>query len=786
MNFFRNLDRFSFWIGFLAGTLTWWFISTVRPVLREARERLQENLQRWREGVTRGTEVRLRQDMLVYAQRSHVAASLCPLDALLIPPALLVPPVYALPEEEETFNAVGQVLPYLPDWPELGAVCNAPQIRLDDALSNGANIVIVGEAGYGKTVALAALASRMARQEALPPHLEGRLPLLIHVHDLPLDKAPLDAILEGLYTHTSLLTQAQLPKLLRTHIEHSLLLLDGLDELPPAQLEQAAGFLKRLLEAYPGIQVVTTATPRDYDGLTRLGFFPLAINTWNPSQQQAWLEKWRAMWHTLPQATEEVPDEILRGWLYTWRQHTTPLEYTVSMWALFAGDALGNTPLDALEAHVRRLYPQDKRAEMARRIWDTLTQGKDTDFTEVAEESTSSPQEDAKPKKTEPPQVVRQHPVFSAYLVTGHILENDLGEVLFGLPASPLKELAQQYYAAQADITPYLPDLLESREDPLLRDTLRVARWLRLTPREAAWRPTAMRVLAQNVQRATLPLGLRLRCVAALALSGDSGVGTLLARLMENPSPTLRYLGALGSSLLRDPRHFSLLESLLQDSDPRVQRAACLGMGALSHPKAMESIAAVLVGGDEMLQQLAAETLAANRTEGHEILREAMTFDDLLVRRAAVAGLLAVHQPWAEAALRKMQMEDSEWVVRTAAEQALKQLEGQNPYIPQPQTPLRDTPWLLAYAAEQGRGIASEEQGLETLVHMLQHGNVEQRLTALQCLRMHPDLREGGVAAIYALLYGDDTDLQEAALETLWHLAAARLPLPPPMQFGFE
>ncbi len=792
MNFFRNLDRLSFWIGFLAASLLWWFVSFVRPILREARERLRENLRRWREGLSSGAEARLRQDVLTYAQRSHLVAGLCPLDALLIPPRLLPPPVYALPEEEMHFNAIGQVLPYLPEWPEVGVTYNAPQLRLDEALGGGAHIVIVGAAGCGKSVALADLASRMARgDETLPGPLRERLPLLVHIHDVPLDKPPLEALLDGLAAHTSVLAQAQLPKLLRARLEagNILLLLDGLDELPPEALRRAAEFLAALLEAYPALQAAATASPEGYDGLTALGFFPLAMGAWNQADRAAWLDKWRAAWRAQPEASAEaVPEEILAGWLHTETGHDTPLEHTLKVWALFAGDALGSGALEALEAHVRRMGAD--KARLGARAWESLSGGyaAPPQTEEAAGEGETSQAQEKAAETSAPRQ--NGHPlghiVFSAYLAAEHAAEAGLAETLFGLPDSPLKALTVQFYAARADVSGYIQPLLDTRHDPLQRGLLKAARWLRYARPEAPWRPAVLRTLARSIQRGALPLGLRVRCVAALALSGDAGVGALLRRLMENPAPDLRYLGALGSGLLGDARHFPLLETLLQDSDPRVQRAACLGMSALQHPKALEAIATVLVGGDEMLQQVAAEALAAHAGEGHEILKEASTFDDLLVRRAAVAGLLGVHQPWAAETLRRMHLDDSEWVVRAAAEQAIRQMEGHNPYVPRPLPPLRDTPWLLAYAAEQGRGIGSEEHGMELLAHMLKNGDTGQRLAALQRLRMQPNAQEGVIARVYELLYGDDHDLREAALETLWHLAAAEVPLPSPMQFGFE
>jgi len=74
----------------------------------------------------------------------------------------------------------------MPSWPELAAVYNAPTLTLAQALSGGANLVVIGQPGIGKTVAIAHLASQAAnRSEELGP-LKDAIPFLIHVADLKL------------------------------------------------------------------------------------------------------------------------------------------------------------------------------------------------------------------------------------------------------------------------------------------------------------------------------------------------------------------------------------------------------------------------------------------------------------------------------------------------------------------------------------------------------------------------------------------------------------------------
>jgi len=52
-------------------------------------------------------------------------------------------------------DIISQTLPYMPGWPELAAIYRAPTIGVAEAIAGGSNIVIVGAAGAGKTIALA-------------------------------------------------------------------------------------------------------------------------------------------------------------------------------------------------------------------------------------------------------------------------------------------------------------------------------------------------------------------------------------------------------------------------------------------------------------------------------------------------------------------------------------------------------------------------------------------------------------------------------------------------------
>ncbi len=290
LRFLRQFEsrQLYFWLGFLAGGLFFWILSRLRVLLPKARAALKNQILEARQSFATSTETRLRNDILRMAQRMHLAAPLFALDEIVIPPRLLAPPPSPLEEGASPVEGgIDSILPYLPDWPELAAACHAPVLSLTEALSGGANLILTGAPGSGKTVALAYLASQMIRRICGTGDFAEKLPLLVHTADLHLDGEPLQDCLAPLIAavaqRASTLTQPRLPAVIRSAFERGsvLLLLDGMDEMPPGIIPQVTTYLQKVLETYPQVRIIATASMDNYDGLVRLGMVPVAIAAWN-------------------------------------------------------------------------------------------------------------------------------------------------------------------------------------------------------------------------------------------------------------------------------------------------------------------------------------------------------------------------------------------------------------------------------------------------------------------------------------------------------------------------
>jgi hypothetical protein len=371
------IDNVSFWLGIIVATLFWWIVNGLRPLFRAMNQNMRARQAEAREKshAVSAVEERYRRIVLRQAQAQHLAEALFSMDEVLVPPLLLAPPPRVEPGTPLFLeDIVTTTVPYLPAWPELGAIYNTHTLTLAEALSGNSDIVLTGQTGMGKTVALAQLASSLARREPTPGLPEDTIPFLVHVADLGLPMKRDDAltpIAEFIQERASVLEASRIPDFVQHTFAdgRALLLLDGTDELTPDGLKDAVDFIKVIKRTYPKTRMVTTASTEFLDGLVTLNFVPFAIAAWSPAQRLKFLEKWADLWmrfvanETWAHSGTDVDPLLLNSWILVDGGNLTPLELTLKAWGAYAGDTRGPRPLDALETHLRRLTPSNAPRE---------------------------------------------------------------------------------------------------------------------------------------------------------------------------------------------------------------------------------------------------------------------------------------------------------------------------------------------------------------------------------------------------------------------------------------
>lgn len=828
---FPNIDTFSFWLGIILASLSWWVLSMLRPAFQHLRATAQAKQVEKNKIIhtTSGVEERYRQCVLQQAQGLHLSASLFSLDEIIEPPALMAPPPRVEPGVPLlSEDIVAAAVPYIPAWPELAAIYHAPTLTIAQALSGNSDIILTGQTGVGKTVALAYLASRLARRDSEPGLPQDTVPFLIHVADLsfPVQRnEPLNSVIDSIAEKAPVLDRARLPDFVRKAFSEgrALLLLDGTDEQTPDGLKNVVEFIKAVKQAYPKTRMITTASSEYLDGLVTLNFIPFALAAWNAEQRLKFLENWGDLWthfvavEAWAQTSEHVDPLLLNSWLNAENSNLTPLELTLKTWGVYAGDLRGSSSLNAIETHLRRLSPDIALREAlemlalqvilnTKPIFDPLKARewiKSFEPPEIANvpdagnvtgrkksDKIPAPSLDLITKMVERGLLTQHrndrmcfiHPVIGGYLA-GKALSNFKSEAILDQPPWIGKSLVLHFLAVSGDATPLVDKLLSVLDRPLARSLLIPARWLRDAPRQMAWRGQVIAKLVELLRQTGQPLGLRGQALCAFIQSGDPSAAGLLRQMLEEQDSDLLQLAALGSGVLQDTKAIELLSALLSTQSPNVRRAACLALVNIGTTTALDIVASALLHGDENLRRAAAEALANHPSEGHAMLKEGAGIkEDLLVRRSVAFGLARIPEPWAEELINHLEIEDDQWIVRNAALEVNENRQRPNPHIPQRLPPPTESPWIIAFAGKKGLGVSPEKLPTDLLLMALKSGTDEERLASLAYLRIMP--LEGVFGALYQAMYGGEPTLREAAFQTFAEMAASGVDVPDPVQFG--
>lgn len=829
-----DLDQISFWIGFLTGVVFLWVLYRARPVFRLAGTVALDRLRGLRENLTTSTENRLRADVLKTVQRRHIAHPLCSLDEILIQPKIQLPaPRFGAFAETPEMETVEGLLPFLPEFTSFGAAFSYPSQPIGSLFFRGGDILLLGPAGAGKTVALAHLASQLARQDPKLEELASSLPVFIDAVDLleiPAEgKSSFELCLAAVTRYASTLTQTRLAYVLKNAMEsgRAVLIVDSVDELPPAQVLTVSHWLRELRQEHPNFRMIVAASPHNYDGLMSLNLQPAGMIGWDRQDKRSLFDRWQVIWqeivHNQPiNPFNAIDSLILANWLGSTSYMESPLAYTLRLWALSAGDLLGPNDLTSIEAYVRRSIQDfpDSRTFLSRFAYRLVQDMKPalprSELHKLAADIIPVPVHEPEPESDQTDEssehssytspsgrminslvsagilrtvgtdsIAFANDLFCAYLTCEQFLDTEAINHILSQPRWEKRQQSLWLLAATQDISAPLMSYLDQDDAPIETNLVESGIWLQFAHRANAWADQVLRLLATQLQNSAKTRTYRFRIVGALAACENKGTDVLFRKMLQQYEPDTRLLGCFGSGLLQDVKALPELKSLLSDQDAAVRQAACLALGAIGGTQAMEMVAMGLLQSDEALQKCAAEMLARDPGEGHATLQEGSEFDDLLVRRAVVHGLKKVNTDWSHELLARIHLEDSQWVVRNAAEQAMEQLESLHPSIPAGFPELMNTPWIIEYAGEQGLGVATDAAARDLLIQAIQHGDPEYRLYALQRIPYLVDLSPDAVAAIYSAYYGENGEIRETAYRTLWLIGGRQIELPQPMQYGY-
>ncbi len=760
--------------------------------------------------VNQGHESEIKQWMLKKSQRSHLSADLFPLQSILVPPKLLARIQTPGPDDAQQYMPVlWQTLPRLFEAPELLSGMPYPTISLEKALSFSGKVVISGYAGSGKTTALADLAARICLKDSSVSAFADTLPIFIHCRDLMLSVPSRGEVLYPLVPSVALLLKRHEEKpifdSISTAVEQGklILLIDGLEEVLPDFATQVRDWIRNLLSIHPNIKIVTTAVPNYTGILGALGFLELSLAPWSNEDKQQFLSKFSTAWSGCFKQSEGA--SFIPLWVKTAKLPSTPLEMTLFCWSAFTGNHFKMDGTSIFEPYLNHLTPHPLSL-------DTLVE---IASKQIANGFTGLTQFDLENIITKDPILARENPenlrrsvigeskngddleepltskrVIAELLQAGLLTQSLTGRISFTnahlcaalytknpflkLPnswrpalQSSLIDSMMVFACAEGKLNAQIAQWLEELDIPLFRNLLLISHWLTAFPHANKSNVLLLfRKLIPLIQKDRLPLSLQIHLTEPFLLAQEQSTFTLFKDLAASPNISHRQVAAFGLSFFSTQDSERILIGLTTDASNDVQKLACVALARLWTRAAQKQLVNLVISASPEIRQIICELFAFLPADGHELLKELSVLpNNPETRKAAVYGLFLVGTDWSKALINKINIDDTEWLVRDAASHTIKISSLDYLVIPRHKPKVSDLPWLIKFAGRKRLGIHADEFPVDLLLLALKEGEPIIQVAAIETLAV--DNTESTLHLFKEIMLKTQGVLQEAAYAAL-------------------
>jgi HEAT repeat protein len=632
------------------------------------------------------------------------------------------------------------------------------------------------------------------------------LPIIVNVRDIDLSPAsyggkkqldPLEPLVKAAIMRLGPIVAQTAPRVLYSQLAagNCLVLVDGFDEIGYTLWPEKLAWLERFRAEYGANFIVVCGPLEGYDSLANIGLTPLYIRPFSDPDFDTLVAKWTAAWPIIAGSRRRpgaAPDEKVVKRVGLGNRGRTPIDVTLKLWAAFADDEKEPGRRGAYDFYIRTRLGADIEqrkplAALAAALLDdkrgviqldelkaVVLPGGDGKLTlaTVAEKILN------KGILTDVPNggVTFRHPLICAALAAEDLVDAPRERVA-QVADEPSWKDAMPFAAALVAVEMAVLSRLNAPQDLRSSRIFEMAGWLAEAPADVAWRSELFRRFSVALGGPSQFPATRERAAAALVTSRDKGVIFIFRQALKAPDFNVRRLGCIGLGAVGDPEALKDVGSMLADPDGDVQLAAGLALGALNSETAIETMMAGLFDGEESLRRAVAETLAALPEGGHQILRETIRSSDMLVRRASVFGLSRIKAPWALSLLYRTLLEDAQWYVRSAAEEAFKLAETPEGDGVLAHPDADSLPWLIEWAASKGEGVPNGPNARQVLIRALQEGDPLYRAAAAMTIA-HLGFAPG-LKPLYWALRDQDETVRGIAHEALGMLQA-RLGVPLP------
>ncbi|MDZ4767805.1 MAG: HEAT repeat domain-containing protein [Chloroflexota bacterium] len=625
------------------------------------------------------------------------------------------------------------------------------------------------------------------------PLFNRLMPVYVHFADLALTSGeingsvdPAEPIVRAIQATVRRVTASTIPRNFYSRLTRGqvLLLLDGFDELLEAEQMAALDWLRAFLDLYKQNFVIVAAPAAGFARLTGVGLTPVYLRPWSDLDADALAARFKESWSRINKGRgrKNLNDEMLDRARANNRALSAS-EIVLKIWTGFADDADSVGVAGWYRAYLTRMLPKWEESQGAltqiaglqidegfitaarlQSLGSTIEMAIDPTAGSLLQQgedegaSGDTPIEaetsDKKDSETTSAQgrllgVLRRagllvryrgdryrfrSSMLSSYLASLN-LKNASLDALKDRTGKPAWNAAIAYAALVRPMDDLVKALSKNPPDLLTEPLLVMARWLAYAPQDVKWRGTVLNALGGQFVAPSQYPALRERTAAALIDSRDKNVLLVFRRAVRNMDADIRRLACLAMGALGDPEGLRDLKPLIDDRDPRVQLAAGMALGAVGTDEALQTMAVALTSGSEPLRQAMAEAFSALPEEGFPTLYDAVRDSDLMLRRAAIFGLRRIKSTWALIEIYRAFLEDEQWYVRSAAQQAFQEHQfGRSISMTLPYPPPDQIEWLKAWATERGETLPAGDAAGQMLLRALQEGDATVRVLAARAL----------------------------------------------------
>jgi hypothetical protein len=757
-------------ISFFSGVIVTVFAFVVGPSILEKIQSRSEKAEMTEKDVV-STEDSYRHGLVEVLQKEHLSGQFFALDEIAVKPMFVLPDSKLFPTLKEDLNeqtVSKRWIPFIPTAINGISMISDQLIGFEGILREKQRLLVHGEAGVGKSFALAWLALELTKENDAFGRLTGKVPFYFQagavidyldgLNDAEEDKVPPFYLNADSTAYRRFFRQC-------VDTNRAIFFVDSVDELNYEDQRRVFNWLETNEFIGKHAPLLVSTGNSKLPDVEKLGMFPVALAKLDENRARAFLTQWSGLWQKFvadESFGEAMLDLVQNEWLVDGLNVIKPLDLTLRTMAIYLNDIVSPYTTDILKAFVYREFEGNP---MAVRILSAMAVRlhakhqlwfKQSEFEEVYQGLVKTASEDstsihvprvkvflesglfvsAKNARTESYRFIHQE--FLAFLISE---SEEITDVIAGLPADwsqweiPLEVLrvSMQHSSAKDAIS----KILSASKSYSQKELLDV---FSLLPNI---KPSSMLfgALLKNIQNSLRSLSLskihKYKLLDALVPVGRKYTKNVFYPMMKSADAFQQRLAILGCGFNKDKKAAKAIHSVGMQNHGVNYDAASLALSLISSVESIDLLAKYLLTENFRLQKTAAEALGLNASQGHAILKEGLGLETLSVRRACCYGLAHIHEDWSIETLKNLEINDLEWIVQSAASSTLEFL-AKPKFVFGSYELMHNIPWLIEFASQYEVGVSAGESSNKMMFDAVVKGKENFAKAALQYYFYHP------------------------------------------------